>query len=216
MKEGQFRQMGGVRFLVGLKDVIWSEKILKITNLVKESIDIKDDIKVTENEDAIQQELFDNIMEIGFENVMLSDETREVAAHISGYIVKKLIKKFGHCCKSYCINESETASTTHFYIDLLPRGGFTLPSEFLVTYVCDCFAFIDHAINVITSSKMKERAAAEHLLNVVMFHEPFLSSVHWSKGQSMTHRIIGNIYFNNKRKIVNDSVHEDNVLSFKK
>ena len=63
--------MSGGRFLVGLKDVIWSERILKITNLVKESIDIKDDIKVTENEDAIQQELFDNIMEIGFENVML-------------------------------------------------------------------------------------------------------------------------------------------------
>ena len=131
--------MSGRTFLVGLKDVIWS-----------------DDIKFTENEDAIQQELFDNIMEIGFENVMLSDETREVAAHISGYIVKKLIKKFGHCCKSYCINESETVSTTHFYIDLLSRGGLTLPSEFLVTYVCDCFAFIDHAINVITSSKMKE------------------------------------------------------------
>ena len=57
--------------MVGLKDVIWSERILKIKSLVKESIDIKDDIKVTENEDAIQQELFDNIMEIGFENVML-------------------------------------------------------------------------------------------------------------------------------------------------
>ena len=185
---GQYRQMSGDRFLVGLKDVIWSERILKIKSLVKESIDIKDDIKVTENEDAIQQELFDNIMEIGFENVMLSDETREVAAHISGYIVKKLIKKFGHCCKSYCINESETASTTHFYIDLLSRGGLTLPSEFLVTYVCDCFAFIDHAINVIISSRMKERAAAEHILDIVMFHEPFLCSAHWSKGQSMTHR----------------------------
>ena len=36
---------------------------------------------------------------------------------------------------------------------------------------------------------MKERAAAaENLLNVVMFHEPFLCSVHWSKGQ---HRHIG-------------------------
>ena len=93
LNEGQYRQISGVRFLVGLKDVIWSERILKITNLVKESIDIKDDIKVTENEDAIQQELFDNIMEIGFENVMLSDETREVAADISGYI--KLVKKFG-------------------------------------------------------------------------------------------------------------------------
>ena len=84
--------MRGGRFLVGLKDVIWSERILKIKSLVKESIDIKDDIKVTENEDAIQQELFDNIMEIGFENVMLSDETREVAAHISGYIAKRLVK----------------------------------------------------------------------------------------------------------------------------
>ena len=52
-------------------------------SILKGSIDIKDDIKVTENEDAIQQELFDNIMKIGFENVMISEETREVAAHIS-------------------------------------------------------------------------------------------------------------------------------------
>ena len=165
--------MSGGRFLVGLKDVIWSERILKIKILVKESTDIKDDIKVTESEDAILKELFDNIMEIGFENVMLSEETRDVTAHISDYIAKKLVKKIGHCCKNYCMNESETASTTHVYIDLLSRGRLTLLSEFLVTYVCDCFAFIDHAINVITFSKMKERAAAEYLLNVVMFHEHF-------------------------------------------
>ena len=107
---GQYRQISGGRFLVGLKDVIWSKRILKIKSLVTESINIKD-IKVTENEDAIQQELFDNIMEIGFGNVMLSDKTREVAAHISGYIVKELVKKYRHCCKNYCINESETAST---------------------------------------------------------------------------------------------------------
>ena len=194
---GQYCQMTGGRILVGLKDVIWGERILKIKSLVKESIDIKSDIKVTENDDAIQQELFDNIREIGFDNVMLSDEAREVAARISGYMAKKLVKKFGHCCKSYCINESEAASTTH-------------------VYVCHCFAFIDHTINVRTSSKMKERATAEHLFNVVMFCEPFLCSVHWRKGQSMTHRIIANIYFNNKRKLITDSVHKDNVVSFKK
>ena len=72
---GKYRQMSGGRFLVGLKDVTWSERILKIKSLVKENIDIKDDIKVTDDEDAIQQELLDNIMEIGFENVILSDET---------------------------------------------------------------------------------------------------------------------------------------------
>ena len=49
--------MSGGRFLVGMKDVIRNEKILKINSLVKESIDIKDEIKVTGNEDAIQQEL---------------------------------------------------------------------------------------------------------------------------------------------------------------
>ena len=85
---GQYCQMTGGRILVGLKDVIWGERILKIKSLVKESIDIKSDIKVTENDDAIQQELFDNIREIGFDNVMLSDEAREVAARISGYMAK--------------------------------------------------------------------------------------------------------------------------------
>ena len=98
----------------------------------------------------------------------------------------------------------------------MSRGGLTLPLECLVTYVCDCFAFIEHAINVTTSSKMKERTTAEHLLNAVMFHKPFLCSVHWSKGQSITHRIIANIYFNNKRKIMTDSVHKDNGVLFKK
>ena len=67
-------------------------------------------------------------------------------------------------------------------------------------FVCDCFPFIDHAINVTTSSKLKDRAAAEHILNVMMFHEPFLCSVNWSNGQSMTHSIIANIYFRNKKK----------------
>ena len=135
-------------------------------------------------------------MEIGFENVILSDKTREVVDHISGYIAKKFVKKFGHSFKNYCITESETESTTHVYIDLLLKGGLTLPSEGLVTYACDSFVFIGHAMNVITSSKMKQRAAAEYLLYVVMFHEPVLCSVHWSKGQSMTRRAIANICFN--------------------
>ena len=63
---------------------------------------------------------------------------------------------------------------------------------------------------------MKERAATEYFLNVAMFHEPFLCSVHWSTEQSMAHMIIANIYFSNKRKIMTDSVHKDSVVSFKK
>ena len=99
---GQYRQMSGGRFLVGLKEVICNERILKIKSLIKESIDIvKDNIKVIENEDEIQQEFLDDVMKFDFENVALSEETQEVAAHISGYIAKKIVKKFGQCCKKF-------------------------------------------------------------------------------------------------------------------
>ena len=60
---------------------------------------------------------------------------------------------------------------------------------------------------------MKERIAAQYLLDIVMFHEPFLCCMHWSAGQKMTHSMIANIYFNNKRKIMTDIVHKDNVVS---
>ena len=63
---------------------------------------------------------------------------------------------------------------------------------------------------------MKKRTDAEYFLNVLMFHETFLYSVHWSTGKSTTHRIIANIYFNNKRKIMTNSIHKDNVVLFKK
>ena len=84
------------------------------------------------------------------------------------------------------------------------------------TYVCDCYAYIDHAINLITSSKMKERTAAQYLLDIVMFHEPFFMLYALECRTKMTHNIIANIYFNNKRKIMTDFVHKGNVVSFKK
>ena len=51
---GRYQQMSRGRFLVRLKDVMWSKRILKIKTLVKESIDIiKDNTTMTENGDAI-------------------------------------------------------------------------------------------------------------------------------------------------------------------
>ena len=43
----QYRQMSGGRFLVGFKDTICSEKILKIKCLLKEDIDIDEEIKIS-------------------------------------------------------------------------------------------------------------------------------------------------------------------------
>ena len=51
-RHGQYRQMSGGRFMVGLKDVVFSENILKIKSLVKEGLDIDDWVKVTDEKVA--------------------------------------------------------------------------------------------------------------------------------------------------------------------
>ena len=43
-------KVNGGRFLVGLKDTVYSEKILKIKSLMKEGIDIDEDVKENRHE----------------------------------------------------------------------------------------------------------------------------------------------------------------------
>ena len=46
-----YRQMSGGKFLVGLKDVTSSEKIIRIKSLLKEDIDIDNNVKGTVDND---------------------------------------------------------------------------------------------------------------------------------------------------------------------
>ena len=57
---GQYRQMSGGGFLVSLKDVLWSENILKMKWFLKEGCDI-DDAKTEEQSDM--EESLANISE---------------------------------------------------------------------------------------------------------------------------------------------------------
>ena len=54
----RYRQMSGVKFLVGLKDVTSSEKIIKIKSLLKEEIDIDNSVKDTVDDDENIEHLF--------------------------------------------------------------------------------------------------------------------------------------------------------------
>ena len=47
----QYRQMSGGRFLVSLKDISTSEKILKMKSILKEDLGIEDGIREQENQD---------------------------------------------------------------------------------------------------------------------------------------------------------------------
>ena len=77
--------------LVGLKDRICSEKILKIKSLLKEDRDIDEEIKVSCSGEVEIMKLKTDIDSLGIslDILMLSPDSREVAVHIAGYNAKK-------------------------------------------------------------------------------------------------------------------------------
>ena len=97
---GQYRQMSGGHFLVGLREATSSEKIIKFKTLLKDDIDISNmiDSKVEHNEKI--ETLFHHveISRCSDETVTFSEDSRAVAIYIDCYIVKKLKERFGDCC----------------------------------------------------------------------------------------------------------------------
>ena len=84
---GQYRQISGARFLVGLKDTICSENILKIKCLLKEDIDIDEEIKISSTGEIEIMKLKTDIDSLGIslDTLMLSPDSREIAVHIAGF-----------------------------------------------------------------------------------------------------------------------------------
>ncbi|XP_047127382.1 uncharacterized protein LOC124808407 [Hydra vulgaris] len=221
---GQYRQMSGGRFLVGLKDVTISEKILKIKSIVKESINFDDSLKVPESENNLtdwKNFLLDiDEAQCTPEIMTLAPESWEVGAHIAGYIAKKLKKRFGTCCKVFynivCVNIDES-NPDHTYLTIISRGGLTIPSPSLLDYVCTSFAMIDYFYKKIKKFSLHARQALEYLLN--HFYDSFQTfscPMHEKTGIKLAGRIVVNIFLNNKRIISTSEVAVDHAKSFKK
>ena len=51
-----------------------------------------------------------------------------------------------------------------FYVQILSRGGLTIPSINLVNYVCTAFAILYYSVDVITQFDLPPRTAAECML----------------------------------------------------
>ena len=86
---GQYRKMSGGKFLVKLRDVTSSEKTIK--SLFKEDLDM-DNVKVDNtNDDETTSRLLSHtgIVSYSSKHLSLSGDSRDVAAHIAGYIGKK-------------------------------------------------------------------------------------------------------------------------------
>ena len=87
----KYRQMSAGRFLVALREVLCSEKILQMKSLLKENLNLWElDVRP---EDDVLNIAEDVEFQNDFEEIDLDDDRKEVATYIAGYITKKLLKK---------------------------------------------------------------------------------------------------------------------------
>ena len=135
---GQYRQMSGRIFLVGLRDVTRSEKIMKLKSLLKGDINaLTEDIFIKKDE---EEKLENFLFNITSENLItgttvLPDDTREVGIYILGYIAKKIKDCFEDCSIEYAVGEIKEDDADSVYLKLISRGGLTVPSYSLSNYV---------------------------------------------------------------------------------
>ena len=203
---GQYRQMGGGRFLVGLKDANLSEKIIKIKSLLKEGMNIDNSVKLCENDDDKLEDLLLNVtlMNCTQENTTSSNDSGEVAIHIAGYMVKKFKKLLGDCSIVFLTCDSDDFKSQDIsYIQTLSRGGLKIPSLNLANYVCSAFAMLDFLFGIITTESgiPMLKAAESVLMRFLYSFETFTCSVHEHSGKRLANQTFANI-FDNKRKIM--------------
>ena len=152
----------------------------------------------------------------------LSDHSRQVATYVAGYIAKKMIERYGcEICKSYLVsskNEIDFSSddNSYDYLNILFRGGLTIPSQKLIDYVSDDFAILDLSKSILKSSKLPARYAAEILLESFGPNLQLTCETHIDSTKKFVNRIIVNIFFNNGRKISSNNIKKDEIGAFKK
>ena len=159
----QYRQMNGGRFLVSLKDVNNSDKILRIRSLLKENINFWEENLLNKGDYNALLEKFtielENIRNDIYE-AQLSNDSRQVATYVAGYIAKKMIKRFDlHCdnCKFNLVSSTSESDpspddNSYDYLNILSRGGLMIPSQKLISHVCDDFAILDLTKSLLKSS----------------------------------------------------------------
>ena len=136
--------MSGGRFLVSLREVLSSERIIATSSLLKENIDFwKEDLYVDTS--FLTSEFIATIdaMTNELQEATLCEESGEVASTIAGYITRKLIKrtKCNQCIRSL-VREGNNDKKNE-YLTALSRGKLINPAEQLASFTNNAFAILD-------------------------------------------------------------------------
>ena len=215
----QYRQMSGGRFLVSLREVLNSERILSCRSLIMEGINFwKENIRpeqTTTNTEGLLSDLDAHDTEI--RESVLDDDSREVSTLIAGYIAKKLDAR-SKCkiCEGMLV-ANEDGIINDKYLNSLSRGGLTVPSSNLAEFVDTCFAILDFVSKFGQKHKiLNVREVSNDLLYRYAPRVAFTCEDHMEWGFKFASKSVINVFYNNKEKIDSDSVRRDDVAEFKK
>ena len=136
-------------FFVGLQEATNNKKISALKSLLKELISFwQENIRPNRSKDLAMLHFNQNLESISseIESCCLDQNSTKVAAVVSGYIAKKMIKSTSCLdCWSCLIyhNENQSASKSFEYLSTLSRGALTQPATDLTHYVNKSFAMLD-------------------------------------------------------------------------
>ena len=170
----QYQQMSGGRFLVTLKEVLNSTRILSFQLLIKENINFWE-----ENIDSDAEESLDSINDLSDERAdnivedVLDDDVRDVDTNILGYVAKNLIKQNSCDLCNQTLASEEVDLKNDSYLKLLSHGGVIVPSRQLADVVCDCFAILDFLEKKIVLLEILVAKVATYTLKRYVFFNNF-------------------------------------------
>ena len=135
---------------------------------------------------------------------------------VAGYIGKSMTER-SNCetCHS-ALTSSHIQYLDQSYFNLLSRGGLTKPSPNLADFVVSAFAILDEVDKDIMMHPTLAKKSSEIVLAKYCQKVSFTCEEHTGWGLKWAVRAIVNVFYNNKRKIVSDSVKVDQVKGFKK
>ena len=213
----QYRQMSGGRFLVSLREVTNSKRIIRCRSFVKADINFwKEDLgsdKPSLDFSALLALLSEHEIEIAESTLYSSSE--EVSTTIAGYIAKKLAKR-SNCdnCKSLLIASLMDLAENH-YLNLLSRGGLIVPSAKLAEHTSHCFAIMDYSYNIVQAHGVRDvRAAYTQIFDRFSPQIDICCSKHNNWGLKFAAKIVINTFFNNNQTVSSDSARKDTVVAF--
>ena len=215
----QYRQMSGRRFLVSLREVTNSERIIRCRSLVKADINFWKEDLGSDKQSLDFSALFALLSEhkIEITESALDSSSKEVSTTIAGYIAKKLSKR-SNCdsCKSLLIASSMDLAENR-YLNVLSRGGLIVPSAKLAEYTSHCFAIMDYSYNIVQAHGVRDvRAAYTQIFDRFSPQIDICCSKHNNWGLKFAAKIVINTFFNNKQTVSSDSARKDTVVAFKK